>query len=141
MGEKRNFTTADTLMDLVRNLFPENVVQAALEKVQTEIKYPGPTLANSTIQEDDKETWQFAENWLRGANILGLIIASLVRNIRYNFGSGNLNYFFTHLVTSVYFIHSLLNTKEGVYIAERSQRNLTLELSRIQISGTGTFFH
>ena len=93
MGEKRNFTTADTLMDLVRNLFPENVVQAALEKVQTEIKYPGPTLANSTIQEDDKETWQFAENWLRGANILGLIIASLVRNIRYNFGLGNLNYF------------------------------------------------
>ena len=139
--EKHNVTTADTLMDLVRNLFPENIIQATLEKVQTVIKYPGPTPSNSTIQEDDKDTWQFSENWSRGSNILGLIVAALVRNICYNFGSGNLNYFFTHLVTSVYFIHSLLNTKEGVYIAERSQRDLTLELSRIQISGTGTFFH
>ena len=25
--EKRNVTTADTLMDLVRNLFPENIIQ------------------------------------------------------------------------------------------------------------------
>jgi hypothetical protein len=33
--EKRYITTEDTLMDLVRNLFPENIIQAAIEKVQT----------------------------------------------------------------------------------------------------------
>ena len=26
-SEKKNVTTADTLMDLVRNLFPENIIQ------------------------------------------------------------------------------------------------------------------
>ena len=39
--EKRNITTVDTLMDLVRNLFPENIIQAAVEKVQTVSIYPG----------------------------------------------------------------------------------------------------
>ena len=39
--EKRNITTVDTLMDLVRNLFPENIIQAAIEKVQTVSVYPG----------------------------------------------------------------------------------------------------
>ena len=77
--DKRNVTTADTLMDLVRNLFPENIIQACLEKVQTVIKYPGTTPVNSTIQEEDKDTWKFEENWSRGSNILGLIVASLVR--------------------------------------------------------------
>ena len=28
-------------MDLVRNLFPENIIQAAVEKVQTVSIYPG----------------------------------------------------------------------------------------------------
>ena len=39
--QKRNITTEDTLMDLVRNLFPENIIQAAVEKVQTVSIYPG----------------------------------------------------------------------------------------------------
>ena len=37
----RNISTVDTLMDLVRNLFPENIIQAAVEKVQTVSIYPG----------------------------------------------------------------------------------------------------
>ena len=67
-------------MDLVRNLFPENIIQACLEKVQTVLKYPGPTAENATIQEYDKNTWKFEERWSSGSNILGLIVASLVRN-------------------------------------------------------------
>lgn len=39
--EQRNITTVDTLMDLVRNLFPENIIQATIEKVQTVSIYPG----------------------------------------------------------------------------------------------------
>ena len=42
--EKRNITTVDTLMDLVRNLFPENIIQASLEKVQTVSIYPGAAI-------------------------------------------------------------------------------------------------
>jgi hypothetical protein len=57
------------------------VFQATLEKVQTVIKYPGPTPENSTIREDDKNTWKFEEKWSSGSNILGLIVASLVHSL------------------------------------------------------------
>lgn len=40
-AEERYVTTEDTLMDLVRNLFPENIIQASLQKVQTFISHPG----------------------------------------------------------------------------------------------------
>ena len=49
-----------------------------MEKVQTVLKYPGPTSENATIREDDKTTWKFEEKWSSGSNILGLIVASLV---------------------------------------------------------------
>ena len=39
--DKENVTTADTLMDLVRNLFPPNIIQATIQQRQTEIIYPG----------------------------------------------------------------------------------------------------
>ena len=54
-------------------------LQATLEKVQTVLKYPGPTAENATIREDDKTTWKFEEKWSSGSNILGLIVAALVR--------------------------------------------------------------
>ena len=62
-------TTVDTFMDLVRNLVPENLVQACLEKVQTVIKYPGATLENATIREDDKLTWKFEEKLAPGRKL------------------------------------------------------------------------
>lgn len=37
-GKFKNSTTADTLMDLVRNMFPPNILQACLEQVQTSVK-------------------------------------------------------------------------------------------------------
>ena len=40
-GEKRNVTTADTLMDLIRNSFPPNIMQATLQQYKTIIIYPG----------------------------------------------------------------------------------------------------
>jgi hypothetical protein len=35
--EKKNVTTADTLMDLVRNLFPENIIQVPILSKVTNI--------------------------------------------------------------------------------------------------------
>ncbi len=75
--EKRNVTTIDTFMDLVRNLVPENLVQACLEKVQTVIKYPGQTLENATIREDDKLTWKFEEKWAPSVNFTNIFYQQL----------------------------------------------------------------
>ena len=41
----RNVTTADTLMDLVRNMFPPNIVQATLQQYRTTLIYPGNVTA------------------------------------------------------------------------------------------------
>ena len=41
----RNVTTADTLMDLVRNMFPPNIVQASLQQYRTTLVYPGNVTA------------------------------------------------------------------------------------------------
>ena len=81
-AEKKNVTTADTMLDLVRNLFPPNIIGATFEKVKTEIIYPVPNPnPNSTIQEDDKNSWDFKFVMGGGSNILGLIVASLVFGI------------------------------------------------------------
>lgn len=79
--EKRNITTEDTLMDLVRNLFPPNIIQAATEQVKTELIYPGATGPNDSIQEGDKHTWNFQTMWAPNTNILGLVVFSLVFGI------------------------------------------------------------
>ena len=45
----RNVTTADTLMDLVRNMFPPNIVQAALQQYRTTLIYPGNVTAMKLV--------------------------------------------------------------------------------------------
>ena len=37
---KKNVTTEDTLMDLVRNCFPPNLVQATMQQYRTHLIYP-----------------------------------------------------------------------------------------------------
>ena len=46
-GEKKNVTTADTMMDLLRNCFPPNILQATLQQYKTEIVYPGMNVSLS----------------------------------------------------------------------------------------------
>jgi len=85
-GTKRNVTTADTLMDLIRNVFPPNIIQASLQQYKTEIVYPGE---NKTIDEDTgaiidpavKTTWMFKSMWSNGTNILGLVVFSIVTGV------------------------------------------------------------
>ena len=47
-GLKRNVTTADTLMDLVRNCFPPNIIQATMQQYRTTLIYPGEEIINKT---------------------------------------------------------------------------------------------
>ena len=37
-GEKRNVTTPDTMMDLLRNCIPDNVVGATIQQARTELE-------------------------------------------------------------------------------------------------------
>merc|ERR550517_719565 len=39
--EGRNTTTTDTLLDLLTNCFPPNLVQATMQQYKTELIYPG----------------------------------------------------------------------------------------------------
>ena len=38
--EKKNVTTEDTLMDLVRNCFPDNIIRATMQQYKTHLIYP-----------------------------------------------------------------------------------------------------
>ncbi|XP_058806436.1 excitatory amino acid transporter 1-like isoform X2 [Phymastichus coffea] len=71
----RNVTTVDTLMDLVRNMFPPNLVEACIAQHQTKIEMD----ANSTLE--DKYTWRIVPSTESGTNILGLVVFSTVLGI------------------------------------------------------------
>lgn len=82
--KKNNVTTADTLMDLLRNCFPPNIMQATMQQYRTTLVYPGDqdnstgeVLANLT----DKYTWDYEKQWRDNSNLLGLIVFSIVTGI------------------------------------------------------------
>jgi len=73
---ERNITTEDTLMDLVRNLFPPNIVQACTQQVTTQLVYkPEYEIDNKTLPKHD---WAFKTSFQDNTNILGLVMFSLV---------------------------------------------------------------
>jgi len=83
---KRNVTTPDTLMDLVRNCFPPNIIQATVQQYKTELIYPGEVnktdeRTGAMIYHTDKDTWMFKSGWSSSTNILGLVIFSVVTGI------------------------------------------------------------
>merc|ERR1719244_398659 len=83
---KRNVTTADTLMDLVRNCFPPNFIQATVQQYKTELIYPGEVnktddRTGAMIYHTDKDTWMFKSAWSSSTNILGLVVFSVVTGI------------------------------------------------------------
>uniref|UniRef100_A0A182PHU4 Amino acid transporter n=1 Tax=Anopheles epiroticus TaxID=199890 RepID=A0A182PHU4_9DIPT len=70
---QRNVTTVDTLLDLVRNMFPPNLVQACTQQYQTVLKPPV-----SNPDESDIYRWTITGAYADGMNILGLVVASIV---------------------------------------------------------------
>jgi len=75
---KRNVLTSDTLMDLLRNCFPPNIIQAALQQYQTTIIQP-VVADNETMPA--KELWKMGNNWTNSTNILGLVVFSIVTGV------------------------------------------------------------
>ncbi|XP_029163275.1 excitatory amino acid transporter 1 isoform X2 [Nylanderia fulva] len=70
----QNVSTVDTLMDLVRNMFPPNLVQACIAQHRTEPKLP----ENASIPMDE---WELMEKEVSGTNILGLVVFATVMGI------------------------------------------------------------
>lgn len=83
--KERNITTADTLMDLVRNLIPPNIVQATIQQTTTELTFPSAEMLekdnNTCLSVDDKNTWAFSSGFKDNSNILGLVMWSIVFGI------------------------------------------------------------
>ncbi|WKY06782.1 hypothetical protein Q1695_006738 [Nippostrongylus brasiliensis] len=65
----QKISAIDTIMDLVRNMFPDNIVQASMERTQTVYKKELIKQSNETHEQITKDV---AEQ--RGMNILGIIV-------------------------------------------------------------------
>ncbi|KAF5303356.1 hypothetical protein FQR65_LT08269 [Abscondita terminalis] len=70
----RNVTTVDTLLDLIRNLFPPNLVQACIEQTRT-VLLPPPEGSK------DINSWKIQSENADGTNILGLVMFSAVMGV------------------------------------------------------------
>lgn len=68
----RNVTTQDTLMDLVRNMFPPNLVQACISQYRTVLK---PNNTRPILELD------ITGEYTDGTNILGLVVFATVLGI------------------------------------------------------------
>jgi len=76
VGESRNVTAVDTLLDLARNLFPPNLVQATIQQYRTVLTYPGD------VKQGDRDpanlyTWKIGGEYTDSMNILGLVFFSV----------------------------------------------------------------
>ncbi|XP_058442768.1 excitatory amino acid transporter 3-like [Malaya genurostris] len=75
-AETRNVTTTDTLLDLVRNMFSPNLVQACLQQYQTVLTPP-----KDNPNEPDLNLWSVSGKYTDGMNIIGLVVAAIVFGI------------------------------------------------------------
>ncbi|KAK9307275.1 hypothetical protein QLX08_002305 [Tetragonisca angustula] len=71
----RDITTTDTILDLIRNVFPPNLVQACIAQYRTILIEP-ENKTGVTIQD-----WEISHKYGDGTNTLGLVIFGIVFGI------------------------------------------------------------
>ncbi|RZF44794.1 hypothetical protein LSTR_LSTR000746 [Laodelphax striatellus] len=72
----RNITTVDTLMDLVRNMFPSNIFEACIAQYRTVLVPPKNASLEGNIM-----NWDVSSETAKGSNILGLVVFASVLGI------------------------------------------------------------
>ncbi|KAK9731376.1 Sodium:dicarboxylate symporter family [Popillia japonica] len=72
--------TQDTLLDLIRNLFPPNLIQATLAQYSTHLE-PANDTAHPYFNESDYLTYTPTERYEGTTNVLGLVFFSIVFGI------------------------------------------------------------
>lgn len=93
--------TPDTLMDLLRNCFPPNIIQATIQQYRTTLTldFEGEQVTESGFirNASDPYSWTVSGSWSDGTNILGLVVFSIVTGIAIAFcgedGKPLLNFF------------------------------------------------
>merc|ERR1740122_929670 len=79
VGSSRNVTAVDTLLDLARNLFPPNLVQACTQQYRTVLTYP--EIKADGHDPDNLYTWKISGEYVNSMNILGLVFFSVFLGI------------------------------------------------------------
>ncbi|RWS19807.1 hypothetical protein B4U80_01859, partial [Leptotrombidium deliense] len=72
----RRLTTVDTILDLIRNLIPSNLIQATFAQYRTVL-----TPDSNNLNETDIYKWKITGEYANGFNILGLITFSIIFGI------------------------------------------------------------
>ncbi|UXI18526.1 hypothetical protein NH340_JMT04469 [Sarcoptes scabiei] len=72
----RKITTPDTVLDLIRNLVPDNIVQATFSQYATHLAVP-----NDSKNETDLSKWKIQARSSNGINVIGLVTLSIVTGI------------------------------------------------------------
>jgi Na+/H+-dicarboxylate symporter len=79
---KRKVLTQDTLLDLIRNLFPPNLIQACFQQSQTLLLKPKNFTGDElNITSSTLIHWSFKERYENTTNVLGLVVFSIVLGI------------------------------------------------------------
>ncbi|XP_075065162.1 excitatory amino acid transporter 3 [Mixophyes fleayi] len=92
-GSTPEVTTVDALLDLLRNMFPENIVQACFQQFKTKREELLPPKENSSVEKNDTldlfstdqenktKEFKLVGIYTDGVNVLGLIVFCLVFGI------------------------------------------------------------
>merc|ERR1712004_473320 len=72
-------------MDLIRQMFPPNLIQATMQQYRTSLIFPAGGLQNETGKPlrgpNDLSTWAFKGEWPNGSNILGLVFFAIILGV------------------------------------------------------------
>ena len=85
-GKEAKGTAVDTLLDLISNCFPPNLLQATMQQYKTTVVEPNNEVSEdpstgALIVPDDINTWRMSSTWTQSTNILGLVIFSVATGI------------------------------------------------------------
>ncbi|CDW57675.1 excitatory amino acid transporter [Trichuris trichiura] len=78
-AENKDVTSLDTLLDLIRNFFPENLFQATMEQVRTKHTTSASSGTNGSIAVKNFDVGQL--EYTRGMNMLGIIVFCVIFGI------------------------------------------------------------